>query len=91
MSTQSQQPESRKRTAAEIEEDLRRRREELTRTVDEISDRVDPRRQAQAAADKGRAFVDDVKAGEPRAVQIAAGVAAAVAGVLGLAILRRNR
>ncbi|WP_156253141.1 DUF3618 domain-containing protein [Pseudactinotalea terrae] len=91
MSTQSQQPESRKRTAAEIEADLRRRREELTRTVDEISDRVDPRRQAQAAADKGRAFVDDVKAGEPRAVQIAAGVAAAVAGVLGLAILRRNR
>lgn len=85
----SEQP--RKRTAAEIEADLRRSREELTRTVDELSDRVDPRRQAQAAADKGRAFVEDVKAGEPRAVQIAGGVLAAVAGVVGLAILRRNR
>ena len=87
----SQQPEARKRTAAEIEDDLRRRREELTRTVDEISDKVDPRRQAQAAADKGRAFVEEVKAGEPRAVQIAAGVAAAVAGIVGIAILRRSR
>jgi hypothetical protein len=86
-----QQPEARKRTAAEIEDDLRRRREELTRTVDEISDKVDPRRQAQAAADKGRAFVEDVKAGEPRAVQIAAGVAAAVAGIIGITILRRSR
>lgn len=86
-----QQPETRKRSAAEIEDDLRRSREELTRTVDEISGRLDPKRQAQAAADKGRAFVDDVKQGEPRAVQIAAGVAAAVAGIVGLAILRRNR
>lgn len=83
--------ETRKRTAAEIEEDLRRSREELTRTVDEISGRLDPKRQAQAAADKGKAFVADVKSGEPRAVQIAAGVAAAVAGLVGLAILRRNR
>lgn len=81
----------RKRTAAEIEADLKRSREELTRTVDEITDRVDPRRQAQVAADKGRAFVEEVKAGEPRAVQIVGGALAAVAGVVGLAILRRNR
>lgn len=85
------QAEPRKRTAAEIEADLRRSREELTRTVDEISDRIDPKKQAQAAADKGRAFVDDVKAGEPRAVQIAAGIGAAVAGIVGIALLRRNR
>lgn len=86
-----QHPETRKRTAAEIENDLRRTREELTRTVDEISGKLDPKKQAQAAADKGRAFVDEVKAGEPRAVQIAAGVGAAIAGIVGLAILRRNR
>ncbi len=86
-----QQPETRKRSAAEIEADLRRHREDLTSTVDQISDRIDPRRQAQVAADKGKAFVDDVKAGEPRAVQIAGGVLAAVAGIVGVAILRRNR
>lgn len=89
MSNEQQQP--RKRTAAEIEEDLRRTREELTRTVDELSNRLDPREQAKAAADRGRAFVEEVKAGEPRAVQIAGGVAAAVAAIVGLAILRRNR
>jgi len=88
VSTDQQQP---KRSAAEIEADLRRTREELTRTVDEISDRLDPRRQAQAAADKGRAFVEDVRAGEPRAVQIAGGALAAIAGLVGIAILRRSR
>lgn len=88
MSTDQQQP---KRSAAEIEADLRRTREELTRTVDEISDRLDLRRQAQAAADKGRAFVEDVRAGEPRAVQIAGGALAAIAGLVGIAILRRSR
>jgi hypothetical protein len=87
----SEQPETRKRTAAEIEDDLQRTREELTRTIDELTARVDPRRQAQAAADKGKAFVEDVKAGEPRAVQITAGVAAAVAAIVGIAILRRSR
>lgn len=87
----SDQPETRKRTVAEIEDDLRRSREELTRDIDAISDRIDPRKQAQAAADKGRAFVEDVKSGEPRAVQIAGGVLAAVAGLVGIAILRRNR
>jgi len=86
-----QQPQASKRSAEEIEADLRRAREELTRTVDEITDRLDPKKQAQAAADKGRAFVDDVKAGEPRAVQIAAGVGAAIAGIVGIAILRRSR
>lgn len=88
MSTES---EPRKRSAAEIEADLIKTREELTRTVDELSGRLDPRTQAKAAADKGKAFVDDVKAGEPRAVQIAAGVGAAVAGIIGIAILRKNR
>lgn len=85
------QPQARKRSAAEIEDDLRRTREELTRTIDELTARVDPRVQAHAMADKGKAFVEDVKAGEPRAVQIAGGVLAAVAGIVGIAILRRTR
>lgn len=87
----SEQAQPRKRTAAEIEADLVKTREELTRTVDELSGRLDPRNQARAAADKGKAFVNDVKAGEPKAVQIAGGVLAAVAAVVGIAILRKNR
>lgn len=87
----SDEQTTRKRTAAEIEADLRRNREELTRTVDQISDKIDPRAQLKAAGDAGKDFVEDVKAGEPRAVQIAGGVAAAVAGVVGLILVRRNR
>lgn len=84
-------PEPRKRTAAEIEADLAQTREALTKTIDELSDRLDPRSQARAAADKGRAFVDDVKAGEPRAIQIAGGVIAVVVGIVGITILRKSR
>lgn len=87
----SEEAQPRKRTAAEIEADLAKTREELTRTVDELSGRLDPRNQAKAAADKGRAFVDDVKSGEPRAVRVVGGVLAAVAGIVGIAILRKNR
>lgn len=87
----TEQPETRKRTAEEIEADLRRHREDLTRTVDEISGRLDPRRQVEEASDKLRGFVDDVKAGEPRAVQIVGAAAATVAAIVGLALLRRNR
>jgi hypothetical protein len=84
-------PQPRKRSAAEIEADLTQTREELTKTIDELSERLDPRTQARAAADKGRAFVDDVKAGEPRAVQIAGGVIAVVVGIVGITILRKSR
>jgi Protein of unknown function (DUF3618) len=84
-------PQPRKRSAAEIEADLKQTRQELTRTIDELSGRLDPRSQARAAADKGRAFVDDVKAGEPRAVQIAGGVLAVVVGIVGITILRKSR
>lgn len=86
-----EQQETRKRTSAEIEADLQRSREELTRTVDELSDRLDPRRQAQAAAEQGKQFVENVRSGDPAAVRLAGGVAAVVAAVAGIAILRRNR
>jgi hypothetical protein len=86
-----EQQETRKRSAAEIEADLKRSREELTRTVDELSGRLDPRRQAQAAAEQGRQFVENVRSGDPAAVRIAGGVAAVVAAVVGVGILRRHR
>ena len=78
------QPEPRKRTAKEIEEDLRRTREELTRNVDQLSEKIDPRRQMAS-------FVDDVKTGDSKAVGLVGGIAAAVAGVVGLVILRKSR
>src|SRR5699024_7550392 len=47
--------EPKKRTVAEIEADLQRTREELTRTVDELSGRVDPRRQVEEIRNQARA------------------------------------
>lgn len=76
--------ETRKRTADEIEADLEAKRLELTRSVDALVDRVDPRTQVSG-------FVNDVKSGEPRAVSIVGGVAAAIVGVIGVTILRRSR
>lgn len=80
----SEQPETRKRSAQEIEADLARTRQELTRTVDELSERLDPRRQMTN-------FVQDVKSGETRAVSIVGGAVIVVAGVVGLILIRRNR
>lgn len=80
----SDQPETRKRSAKEIEEDLERTRAELTRNVDQLSDKIDPRRQVSN-------FVEDVKAGNSKAVGIVGGVAAGLAGVVGLIILRKSR
>lgn len=76
--------QTRKRTSAEIEADLDARRLELTESVDALVDRIDPRTHVAG-------FVDDVKSGEPRALSIIGGITAAVAGVAGLIILRRNR
>ena len=76
--------ESRKRTAKEIEADLNSKRAELTQNVDALMDRVNPKTQVNN-------FVNDVKSGDTKAVSIVGGVAAAVAGVVGLIILRRNR
>ena len=80
----SEQPETRKRSAQEIEADLARTRQELTRTVDELSERLDPRRQMSN-------FAQDLKSAETRAVCIVGGAVIVVAGVVGLVLLRRNR
>lgn len=76
--------ETRKRTAAEIEADLEARRADLTRSVDAMMDRLNPRNQATR-------FVERVKAGEPRAVTIVGGTAVVVVGLVGVVILRKSR
>ncbi|MFV0252505.1 MAG: DUF3618 domain-containing protein [Beutenbergiaceae bacterium] len=91
MSAEQEEPKTRKRSAAEIEADLKRAREELTNTVDEISGRLDPRTQVKAAKEQGQQFIADIKAGEPKAVKVVGIAAATLAAVVGLAILRRKR
>ncbi|WP_054952657.1 DUF3618 domain-containing protein [Flaviflexus massiliensis] len=79
-----------KRSAADIEADLQRTREELTKTVNELSDRLNPKTNAKAAADQAklkanefvasaRGVADDAGRGEPSAIGILAAAAATVA------------
>lgn len=48
-----------KRTAAEIQADLERTRAELSRTVDELADRVDPRAHVNAAKERVAELASD--------------------------------
>ncbi|MCI7552090.1 MAG: DUF3618 domain-containing protein [Actinomycetaceae bacterium] len=85
------------RSAAEVERDLARVREELTATVDELAARFAPEHlknevltSAKAKAEdtkvKAQAFVDDVKAGDADArKKLVIGVAATL-GLIGLRI-----
>lgn len=93
--------EPKKRTAAEIEADLQRTRDELTRAVDELSARVDPRRQVEeirnkarakfsSASSEGKSFAEDVKAGNPKAIAVLGAAAAAVLAV-GVVIAVRKK
>lgn len=93
--------EPKKRTAAEIEADLERTREELTRAVDDLSARVDPRRQIEEIRRKARAkfsggsgedksFAESVKTGEPKAIAVL-GAAAAVVLAVGAAVVVRKK
>ncbi|WP_154795929.1 DUF3618 domain-containing protein [Occultella kanbiaonis] len=102
MSTEQDKPETRKRTAAEIEADLLRTRAEITKNMDELTSRVDPRRQvrdlkdqaknlADNTTEQAKAFAGDVKAGEPRAIGIVGAAAAVVAAIVGISVLRRSR
>ncbi|GAA4285972.1 DUF3618 domain-containing protein [Georgenia daeguensis] len=91
---------ARKRSQAEIEADLARTRLDLTNTVNELSDRLDPRAQVSAAkesartaakeaGDRAKEFKDEVAAGDPRSLGVlVAGLAAA--GVAILIKLRRR-
>ncbi|UFU05987.1 DUF3618 domain-containing protein [Ruania halotolerans] len=87
--------QTRKRTVAEIEADLAATREELTKTVDDLSRRVDPRQQAaelkERARDGATSFVEGVKAGDPKALGIAGAAAAAVLAIIGISVARRQK
>lgn len=86
------------RTQAQIEADIARTRAELRATVDELSDRLNPRNQAQNAVDEAKVAFADLKrkvtgdvrpADEPEPTRLgwivlgaAAAVAAAVVGTI---------
>ncbi|SEE62066.1 DUF3618 domain-containing protein [Ruania alba] len=93
MSGESEQ--TRKRTVAEIEADLAASREQLTKAVDELSRRVDPRRQVEdvkeRARDSATSFVDGLKSGDPKALGIAGAAAATVLAIVGLTVARRKK
>ncbi|GAA3798860.1 DUF3618 domain-containing protein [Cellulomonas soli] len=80
----------------EIEAELERARAELAATVDELTDRLDPRTQAARAAEQGRKVVRDAfGSGVPvadrrRALKAVAVVAAALGVVVVLAARRRR-
>ena len=88
-----------KRSAAEIERDIERVREELTATVDELAGRLSPDRLKQdlkagaqeklgAGKAKAQALVTDAKAGDKKAIGILAGSAAAVLGLVLIKIIK---
>jgi Protein of unknown function (DUF3618) len=68
--------------------DIDRTRAELARTIDAISDRVSPRRNAERAADEFRERVAQIQI-DPVVAGVA--VAAVVVGVGVLLLLRRRR
>ena len=49
------------RTQAQIEADIARTRDELRATVDELSDRLNPRNQAQNAVDEAKVAFEELK------------------------------
>lgn len=88
-----------KRSAADIEADLQRTRQELTEIVDELATRVDPKANAKAAADqakvkanefaaKAKAVPTDASQGDTVAIGILVAAAATVL-LAGYLIIKR--
>lgn len=87
------QPGQDTRTPEQIQTDIARTRLELTSAVDELVDRLDPRTQIAEAKATIRARIqaikEDLRAGDPKTLGIAAaGVATAVLVVV--VLVRRN-
>lgn len=87
------------RSADQIEIDLKRKRDELEQTVNELAGRLDPKALAQnaqdqakekanQAADKAKQFLGEAKEGNTQNIAILAGSALAF---LGLVLLRKRR
>lgn len=91
----SAKPKDTKPSIAEIEARIARARLEMTATVDEVSDRVNPKVQVEkakaSAQRKVKTFTEDLKAGKPAAVAVVAGGVALVGGGITLAILAARR
>jgi type VI protein secretion system component VasF len=68
--------------------DIDRTRTQLARTIDAISDRVSPKRNAQRAVDRLRERVTQI---DPVVVGAAAAAAVAVIGVTVLLMVRRRK
>lgn len=94
-------PTNKKLSADELQAELERTREALTSTVGELSYKLDPKRQVEAAKagakdaatglkDKANDFAKGVKGGDSGALTIA-GVAAAVVGVFVIAAVRGKK
>ena len=94
-----QAPEA--QTPQEIQDDIARTRAELQQTVDELSERLDPRTQANEALAEAKLAVSDLKrrvtgevrgAGEPEPTTkgwVVLGAAAAVATVIAAGVVRK--
>lgn len=94
-------PTSRTRTPQEIEAEIARTRAELRLTVDELSERLDPRTQAHHVLDEAKVAADDLRrrlSGETRGATdpeptrtgwIALGAAAAAATAVVAGIIRK--
>ncbi|WP_164505525.1 MULTISPECIES: DUF3618 domain-containing protein [unclassified Actinobaculum] len=100
MSDAKNSPDSNQRSIAQIEAELRRTREEMTQTVNELAGRLDPKVVAKAATDQAKkkaatattrvkALVHDAKSGDLRAIGILAGSVVVVVG-LGVLVICRH-
>lgn len=81
-----------RRTPEQIEAEILRTRSQLTDTVNELSDRLDPRAQIdtakEVATEKARTFADDVRRRDPKAL---ATLGASVAAAALLIVLKARR
>ncbi|MCC2307615.1 DUF3618 domain-containing protein [Cellulomonas chengniuliangii] len=82
---------------AALESELVATRAQLAATVDELSTRLDPRRQASEAVDNGRRLVRDAVGSDPQAdpearkrARIILGAAGAVVGLIVAGAIRRH-
>lgn len=90
------------RSSAEIQADIERAREELSRDLDALTNKLSPKAQLDAAKEQAskqvnnlkntaQAFSSDVAAGDTQALKKAAVIGGAVIGFAALIIGRRRR
>lgn len=93
---------SEQRTPAQLASDQDERRAQLTKDLDELATRLNPKTKINEAAnsvkafasstgDKAKGVVNDAKAGDSAAMGILAGVAVVVAGAVFLLVTRRKK